>query len=108
MANRTPLISEKARIPAWCDRVLYRGKNLRQLSYNTVPLRFSDHRPVYATFRCAVSVVDEAAKEKLSKEIYTNRRAEVGHLVGPEEDSSRDEDDLLDFEPIEPGRKWRN
>jgi len=52
--------------------------------------------------------VDEAAKEKLSKEIYAKRRAEVGHLVGPEEDSSREEDDLLDFEPIEPGRKWRN
>ncbi|KAG0638498.1 hypothetical protein HOY80DRAFT_1047482 [Tuber brumale] len=106
--------SEKARIPAWCDRVLRRGKNLRQLSYGAVPLRFSDHRPVYATFQCAVSVVDEAAKEKLSKEIYTKLRAEVGHLAGPGGDSSGDEDDLLDFEPIEPGllppssngRKW--
>ncbi|CUS07201.1 unnamed protein product [Tuber aestivum] len=106
--------SEKARIPAWCDRVLRRGKNLRQLSYGAAPLRFSDHRPVYATFQCVVSVVDEAAKEKLSKEIYTRRRAEVGHVTGPGKEESGDEDHLLDFEPIQPGlpppssngRKW--
>ncbi|PWW76141.1 DNase I-like protein [Tuber magnatum] len=95
--------SEKARIPAWCDRVLRRGKNLRQLSYGAAPLRFSDHRPVYATFRCVVSAVDETAKEKLSKEIYTTRRAEVGHLTGSEEEESGDEDHVLDFDPIEPG-----
>src|SRR6187551_2244518 len=51
--------SEKARIPAWTDRILRKGSNLKQLAYNSAPLRFSDHRPVYAVFQCLVSMVDE-------------------------------------------------
>jgi len=47
--------SEKARIPAWCDRVLRKGDNIRQIHYNDAPLRFSDHRPVYATFQLLYS-----------------------------------------------------
>ncbi|KAJ5328982.1 hypothetical protein N7452_009372 [Penicillium brevicompactum] len=36
--------SEKARIPAWCDRVLWRGNNLRQTHYQTADLKVSDHQ----------------------------------------------------------------
>ena len=67
--------SEKARIPAWCDRVLRKGDNLRQINYTTAPLRFSDHRPVFATFQCTISRVNEGHKGKLSREIYAKRRA---------------------------------
>ncbi|KAI1942334.1 Inositol-1,4,5-trisphosphate 5-phosphatase 1 [Ophidiomyces ophidiicola] len=62
--------SEKRRVPAWCDRILWRGKNLRQLEYNTAPLMFSDHRPVYAVFICPIRVVDEEQKERLSHELH--------------------------------------
>lgn len=72
--------SEKARIPAWCDRILRKGTNLKQLSYNSAPLRFSDHRPVYATFQCTVTYIDEAVKDKLNRQIYFKRRAEVGGI----------------------------
>jgi len=94
--------SEKARIPAWCDRVLRKGSNLRQINYTTAPLRFSDHRPVYATFQCTVSKVDEAVRKSLSQEIYSKRRSEVGSTTVLSRDDSIDED-LLGYDSIAPG-----
>ncbi|KNC84512.1 hypothetical protein SARC_03286 [Sphaeroforma arctica JP610] len=39
------------RIPAWTDRVLYKGRNIRQLSYvRHARYRQSDHKPVSANF----------------------------------------------------------
>ncbi|KAI9808285.1 MAG: hypothetical protein M1825_004742 [Sarcosagium campestre] len=113
--------SEKARIPAWCDRVLRKGTNLRQINYDIAPLRFSDHRPVYATFQCTVNSVDEAAKDRLSRDLYARRRADIGgsaanrrsanHGTVEQED---EDDDLIGYDSIEPGlppassdrRKW--
>ncbi|KAK0617879.1 SacI homology domain-containing protein [Bombardia bombarda] len=95
--------SEKARIPAWTDRILRKGSNLRQLSYNSASLRFSDHRPVFATFDCAVSIVNEKLRDKIVREIYERRKSEVGsdtaNLVA---DDSEDED-LIGYDAIEPG-----
>ena len=105
---------EKARIPAWCDRILRRGSNLKQLSYDSANLHFSDHRPVYATFQCTVSCIDEARKDKLSKEVYFKRRAEVGFGNGhtpdylDEEEEEESEEDLLllgDEPTLAPGSK---
>lgn len=69
------LCSEKARIPAWCDRILYRGPSLKQYSYNSAPIRFSDHRPVYASFRCSVLYVDDSRMESLQRAIYMRKRS---------------------------------
>jgi hypothetical protein len=106
--------SEKARIPAWCDRVLRKGDNIRQINYDAAPLRFSDHRPVYATFQCLISKIDEGRKDQLSQELYRQRRTVVGdtHAVGVMEDT--DDEDLIGYDSIEPGlppassdrRKW--
>lgn len=106
--------SEKARIPAWTDRILRKGTNLRQINYNTAPLRFSDHRPVYATFQCTVSIVDEAVREALSREIYEKRRVEVGGTIANTAADDTDDEDLIGYDQIEPGlppassdkRKW--
>ena len=73
--------SEKARIPAYCDRIISKGDNLRQVGYDTAPLRFSDHRPVYATFECVVKVEDEAKKDALTKEMYKLRRAQMSSAL---------------------------
>ena len=107
-------VREKARIPAWCDRVLRKGDNLRQINYDAAPLKFSDHRPVYATFQCLINKVDEKKKEQLSSEIYSQRRAVVGNTTanGPLEET--DDEDLIGYDSIEPGlppassdrRKW--
>ncbi|KAI9655664.1 MAG: inositol polyphosphate 5-phosphatase [Alyxoria varia] len=92
--------SEKGRIPAWCDRVLWKGHNLRQTAYSIAPLRFSDHRPVYALFKCTVNVVDSAYRDQLSSKIYAQRRAAVGDTTANDES---EDDDLIGYESIEPG-----
>lgn len=106
--------SEKARIPAWTDRILRKGSNLRQTAYGTAPLRFSDHRPVYATFQCTVSIVDTSIRESLSREIYSRRRADVGNTVASARNDDTDDEDIIGYDSIEPGlppassdrRKW--
>lgn len=113
--------SEKARIPAWTDRILRRGNNLRQIDYNVAPLRFSDHRPVFATFECKITIVDEAVRAALSKKLYDKRKKEVGttHAAadGANEDvesNTDDEADLAGYDSIAPDlppassdrRKW--
>ncbi|TDZ74434.1 Inositol-1,4,5-trisphosphate 5-phosphatase 1 [Colletotrichum trifolii] len=95
--------SEKARIPAWTDRILRKGTNLRQLAYNSAPLKFSDHRPVYAIFQCRVSVVDETVREQISQELYQRRKAEVGDSTANLESEETDDEDLIGYEAIEPG-----
>lgn len=105
--------SEKARIPAWCDRILTKGDNLKQLYYDSAPLRFSDHRPVWGLFQCTVSVVDQARKEAISAELYTRRRGMVGDHTANYRGFDSDES-LYGYESIEPGlppassdkRKW--
>ena len=39
------------RIPAWTDRILFKGSKLRQLTYDYAKTaRVSDHRPVHSVF----------------------------------------------------------
>ncbi|CAL5074447.1 unnamed protein product [Urochloa decumbens] len=47
---------EKKRAPAWCDRILWRGKGLKQVQYETSNYRLSDHRPVRAVFHAECDV----------------------------------------------------
>lgn len=48
--------SEKSRCPAWCDRILWKGRRTELLKYDCVmQLRKSDHKPVYAVFKVDVS-----------------------------------------------------
>ncbi|KAF4120683.1 hypothetical protein GMORB2_2686 [Geosmithia morbida] len=50
--------SEKKRSPAWCDRILYRGRGrVQQLDYRRHEVYVSDHRPVTGTFRLWVKRV---------------------------------------------------
>jgi endonuclease/exonuclease/phosphatase family metal-dependent hydrolase len=108
--------SEKARIPAWCDRVLRKGDNIRQIHYNDAPLRFSDHRPVYATFQLLVQRVDEKKRDAVKAALYRQRREVVGdtHAAGRLGEDETDDEDLLGYDSIEPGlppassdrRKW--
>ncbi|KAL1566446.1 phosphoinositide 5-phosphatase [Salvia divinorum] len=47
---------KRMRAPAWCDRIIWFGKGLKQIQYNRVESRLSDHRPVYARFNAYVEV----------------------------------------------------
>ncbi|PLB54305.1 DNase I-like protein [Aspergillus steynii IBT 23096] len=96
--------SEKARIPAWCDRVLWRGTNLHQVNYKAADLRFSDHRPVWATFLCEISTVDETAKSELRRSLYYQKRSNSGDLVACSgETFGLSDEELTRFDPIMPG-----
>jgi endonuclease/exonuclease/phosphatase family metal-dependent hydrolase len=106
--------SEKARIPAWCDRILTKGDNLRQLHYDSAPLKFSDHRPVWGIFQCQINVIDQATKDKISEKLYAQRRATLQGQAASTRDFETDEESLIGYESVESGlppassekRKW--
>ena len=60
--------SQKMRIPAWCDRILYHrtapnsSNNIKPMYYGRRETTFSDHRPVICFFRVAVKSVDQDKK----------------------------------------------
>ncbi|KAF7291041.1 Inositol polyphosphate phosphatase [Mycena chlorophos] len=64
--------SEKMRIPAWTDRILYRGTNMDLGVYSRAELRGSDHKPVFGLFRCAVRIIDVSKREALSQLLLRN------------------------------------
>ncbi|KAI4323656.1 hypothetical protein L6164_023245 [Bauhinia variegata] len=49
-AEGIKISKNKRRTPAWCDRILWRGRGIQQLYYVRKEFKFSDHRPVCATF----------------------------------------------------------
>lgn len=69
---------EKRRTPAWCDRILWFGGGLHQLSYVRGESRFSDHRPVYSVFWAEVESVHSRFRRSVS---YSSSRIEVEELL---------------------------
>ncbi|XP_028767069.1 type IV inositol polyphosphate 5-phosphatase 9-like [Neltuma alba] len=49
--------AQKRRAPAWCDRIIWYGKGLKQLQYTRSESMLSDHRPVKAMFSAEVKVL---------------------------------------------------
>lgn len=88
-AGETTKSKKKRRTPAWyssislsftfsshliiytihfrCDRILWRGEGIEQLSYIRGESRFSDHRPVCSVFAVDVEVEAELVKKNNSK-----------------------------------------
>ncbi|XP_022150151.1 type I inositol polyphosphate 5-phosphatase 4-like [Momordica charantia] len=70
---------EKRRTPAWCDRILWYGRGLHQLSYVRGESRFSDHRPVYSIFLAEVESINHSRIKKSMS--YSSSRIEVEELL---------------------------
>ncbi|KAM7482888.1 hypothetical protein LguiB_007471 [Lonicera macranthoides] len=62
---------KKRRTPAWCDRIIWFGKGLKQNQYSRGECRLSDHRPVRAIFTANVKVLrsSNAAESLLSNRV---------------------------------------
>ncbi|KAK7791378.1 hypothetical protein R5R35_007912 [Gryllus longicercus] len=62
--------SEKNRAPAWCDRVLWKGEGIEQVSYRSHPeLKISDHKPVSALFDSQIRVIDAVKYRRIHEEV---------------------------------------
>ncbi|KAK3162266.1 hypothetical protein QOZ80_1BG0087550 [Eleusine coracana subsp. coracana] len=65
-AGETATSKRKRRTPAWCDRILWHGDGIVQLSYYRGESRFSDHRPVCGTFIVDIEVLNKKTKRRPS------------------------------------------
>ncbi|KAK4363354.1 hypothetical protein RND71_018595 [Anisodus tanguticus] len=70
--GQTPREGEKKRSPAWCDRILWLGKGIKQLFYKRAELRMSDHKPVSSMFSVEVEIFDH---RKLQRVLNVNSAA---------------------------------
>jgi len=76
----------KKRTPGWCDRILYRGKDIEQIFYTSChSLSLSDHKPVTSLFNVTISSIVpekmEEVKEKIVKELEELKAKAVPKLV---------------------------
>lgn len=81
-AGETITSKKKRRTPAWCDRILWHGTGIEQLSYIRGESRFSDHRPVCSVFLMEVGILDGRSKKE-SPNSNSNMRVEVEELLPP-------------------------
>ncbi len=69
---------------------------------------------MYATFQCAINDVDDIKKQKLSQEIYSERKLDLGDTTADARNDDLDDEDLIGYDPIAPElppassdrRKW--
>jgi len=61
--------SEKKRIPAWCDRILYRGSGnkLHQTEYKRHEVKVSDHRAVSARFDMRIKTIQAGKRMEMRR-----------------------------------------
>ncbi|KAG8953173.1 inositol polyphosphate 5-phosphatase [Tulasnella sp. 419] len=67
--------SEKRRVPAWTDRIIFRGDELKNTVYSRAELRSSDHRPVYAIFKTQVLIIDSEKRNALQQDLLSSLTA---------------------------------
>lgn len=77
--------SEKARVPAWCDRVLWRAlvpERVTQLHYRRWEANVSDHRPISSAFRMTVKQVNHEARAHVKAQAMERWKAVERERLG--------------------------
>lgn len=65
--------SKKKRSPAWCDRILFKGKEIEVDHYNSHPdIFFSDHMPVSSLFHVKVKKIDYNKYDKIYEKVESH------------------------------------
>nr|KAJ3421395.1 inositol polyphosphate 5-phosphatase [Polyrhizophydium stewartii] len=81
--------SEKARVPSWTDRVLFKGRHIQQLDYGRGEQLMSDHRPVRAVFVAQVNEINFKAREAIRRELLNQLfTSATGTLIDLADDSA--------------------
>uniref|UniRef100_A0A1B0D8V0 phosphoinositide 5-phosphatase n=1 Tax=Phlebotomus papatasi TaxID=29031 RepID=A0A1B0D8V0_PHLPP len=96
--------SEKARAPAWTDRVLWKRRkphpdadkspdwnNGQLVHYGRSELKQSDHRPVIAIIDIEVAEINETCRQKVFKEVMSDLGPPDATIVVQTEDASEED-----------------
>lgn len=60
--------SEKKRVPAWCDRIFYRGGDrILPIEYKSIDVYVSDHKPVSGVYDVQVKTIDPSQRKEVYK-----------------------------------------
>ncbi|KAI9315238.1 Endonuclease/exonuclease/phosphatase [Dichotomocladium elegans] len=73
--------SEKKRVPAWCDRILYRSKCAHNLFYQRHEVLASDHRPISSGFIIKIKQMDRHRRQDVAHHVDGEWRAHYQKLV---------------------------
>ena len=76
--------SEKRRLPAWCDRVLWRTRDasrVHQLHYRRYEANVSDHRPISAAFRVTIKTIKHDLRGQALKQVQSLWAEEQARLL---------------------------
>jgi len=67
--------SKKRRIPSYTDRILWKASPaVALLTYDSVPaISTSDHKPVYATFKCKIQLREADEQRPMRKYVVSSR-----------------------------------
>ncbi|KAK9468167.1 Endonuclease/exonuclease/phosphatase [Lipomyces arxii] len=74
--------SEKRRIPAWCDRIYFRGPGkIFPIEYRTHDVKISDHRPVSGVYDIKIKTVDAKLRDEALKQASKRWKAFVEESI---------------------------
>ncbi|KAL1413382.1 hypothetical protein Q8F55_001144 [Vanrija albida] len=74
--------SEKRRVPAWCDRILFtRTPRLKAINYQRYEINVSDHRPISAGLAVQVKHIDPVRMREVTKQVMTEWRVHEADIL---------------------------